>query len=102
MTNLNHLKSIVLAATSGEWKSIDGGEITGIRVDLVTATELIEEIEAYRAALQFYADSENYQYIFEDESRTILKVFETYGPYSIGDLGVKAREVLKKFGGRDE
>jgi len=101
MTNLNHLKSIALAATSGEWKSIDGGEITGIRVDLVTATELIEELEAYREALQAVEHCLGYDIMSGDlhlRDDDYVKFIQGV----VGELRDTAREVLRKFGGSDE
>jgi len=90
---------------------IDSDFITAISPK--TVLSLIEEIEAYRTALEFYADYSNWVRTNAYDTARISKddlgmvhpptytgALVPEDPYCSG--GKRAREVLKKFGGRDE
>lgn len=68
--------------------------ITQWQDDVHEACKIREENKKLREALEFYA-SGKIGPIFDDETRTSFKIYEQYGPHSIGDVGTRAREALK-------
>jgi hypothetical protein len=90
MTNLNKLKSLALKAVKKE----NYNDQPFFKPSEVLS--LIEEIEAYRECLKFYADPDPVVGYWPDESDVVR-----YDGYVQHVFGKRAREVLKKFGGSE-
>jgi len=61
------------------------------------ATAMLDLLMPFVEVAEFYdkfAEPDNHQFIFDDPESSRAEIYERYKQYSIGDVGIKARQAL--------